>query len=52
MALVFGQTLEEIIFNKETVQEIYNANYNFSKPPLKPTLTAVASDKKVFLILE
>ena len=49
MALVFGQTLEEIIFNKETVQEIYNANYNFSKPPLKPTLTAVASDKKVFL---
>src|SRR5574338_71066 len=49
MALVFGQNLEEIIFNKETVQEIYNANYNFSKPTLKPTLTAVASDKKVFL---
>jgi hypothetical protein len=49
MALLFGQTLEEIIFNKETVQEIYNANYNFSKPPLKPTLTAVAGDRKVFL---
>jgi len=49
MALVFGQTLEEIIFNKETVQEIYNANYNFSKPPLKPTLTAVAGDKTVYL---
>ena len=49
MALVFGQNLEEIIFNKETVQEIYNANYNFSKPPLKPTLTAVAGDKTVYL---
>ena len=49
MALLFGSNLEEIIFNKETVQEIYNANYNFSKPPLKPTLTAVAGDKKVFL---
>ena len=49
MALLFGQNLEEIIFNKETVQEIYNANYNFSKPPLKPTLTAVAGDRKVFL---
>lgn len=49
MALLFGQDLGELIFNKETVQEIYNANYNFSKPPYKPKLTAVAGDKKVFL---
>ncbi len=49
MALVFGENLEDLIFNKETVQEIYNANYNFSKPPEKPKLTAVAGDKKVFL---
>ncbi len=49
MALVFGEDLEDLIFNKETVQQIYNANYNFSKPPLKPTLTAVPGDKKVFL---
>ncbi len=49
MALVFGSDLDDIIFNKETVQQIYNANYNFSKPPLKPTLTAVPSDGKVFL---
>ena len=49
MALLFGQDKDEIIFNKETVQEIYNANYNFSKPPLKPKLTAVPGDKKVFL---
>ncbi len=49
MALVFGSDLEDLIFNKETVQQIYNANYNFSKPPLKSKLTAVAGDKKVFL---
>jgi hypothetical protein len=49
MALIFGENLEDLIFNKETVQEIYNANYNFLKPPATPTLTAVAGDKKVFL---
>lgn len=49
MALLFGENLEDLIFNKETVQQIYNANYNFSKPPLKPTLTAVPGDKRVFL---
>jgi hypothetical protein len=49
MALVFGEDLNDIIFNKETVQQIYNANYNFSKPPLKPILTAVPGDQKVYL---
>lgn len=49
VALVFGSDYEDMVFNKETVQAIYNANYNFSKPPLKPTLTAIPGDKKVFL---
>lgn len=49
MALVFGADLEDLIFNKITVQEIYNANYNFSKPPYKPLLTAVPGDGKVYL---
>ncbi|MFH1197868.1 MAG: hypothetical protein V1720_19360 [bacterium] len=49
MALVFGSDFEDMIFNKETVQQIYNASYNFSKPPLKPKLTAVPGDGKVFL---
>ncbi|MGE5457617.1 MAG: hypothetical protein ACM3RX_04620, partial [Methanococcaceae archaeon] len=49
MALLFGNNLEDLIFNKVTVQQIYNANYNFSKPPLKPSLTAVAGDKNVHL---
>lgn len=49
MALMFGNNLEDLIFNKETIQEIYNANYNFSKPPNKPKLTAVAGDGAVYL---
>jgi hypothetical protein len=49
MAFMFGNNLEDLIFNKETVQEIYNANYNFSKPPNKPKLTAVPGDKAVYL---
>lgn len=49
VALVFGSDFDDMVFNKETVQQIYNANYNFAKPPIKPTLTAVAGDKRVFL---
>lgn len=49
MALLFGSDLEDLTFNKITVQEIYNANYNFAKPPLKPFVQAVPGDGKVFL---
>lgn len=49
MALVFGDDLDGLVFNKETVQQIYNANYNFSKPPYTPRLTATPGNKKVSL---
>lgn len=49
VAIALGDNLGDLIFNKETVQSIYNANYNFSKPPIKPTLTAVPGDGKVYL---
>ena len=49
MALLMGNDLNELLFHKQTVQQIYNANYNFSKPPLKPTLHAVAGDRRVYL---
>ncbi|MDP4176242.1 MAG: hypothetical protein Q8933_19840 [Bacteroidota bacterium] len=49
LCLVFGPDLAAIVRNKITVQKIYNNNYNFSRPPLKPTVTAVAADKKVTL---
>jgi hypothetical protein len=49
MALVYGVNLNALVFNKLTVQNIYNANYNFAEPPLKPHLTAIAADRKVYL---
>ncbi len=49
LALVFGNDLQDIQRNKEVVQDIYNNNYNFARPPDKPTLTAVAGDGKVTL---
>ncbi len=49
MALLMGNDLNQLLFHKETVQQIYNANYNFSKPPYKPTVHAVAGSQKVFL---
>lgn len=49
LALVFGENLQTITNNVKTVQEIYNRNYNFAKPPDKPTLQAFASDNRVVL---
>ena len=34
---------------KQTVQQIYNANYQFARPPDKPTLRATAGDGQVTL---
>jgi hypothetical protein len=50
LALVFGQDSAHIFKNKQIAQKIYNANYDFLKPPPKPILTAVPGDKKVTLI--
>ncbi|MBK8947044.1 MAG: hypothetical protein IPM32_17490 [Ignavibacteriae bacterium] len=49
VALAFGDDLADLVFNKETVQQIYNADYNFSRPPNKPTLKAVEGDGQVSL---
>ncbi|MCH7574351.1 MAG: hypothetical protein IIA59_04415 [Candidatus Marinimicrobia bacterium] len=49
IAMIFGNDLDDLFRNKKTVQQIYNANYNFFKPPLKPRLTAVPGDGKVTL---
>lgn len=35
---------------KKTVQQVYNSNYQFAKPPLKPKLTAIPGDGKVILL--
>ena len=49
MALLFGNDRDDLVRRKKTVQQIYNANYRFAKPPDKPTLAAVAGDRKVTL---
>jgi hypothetical protein len=49
LAFVFGQDLEAITLNTQTVQEIYNRNYQFTQPPLRPTLNAVPGDGQVTL---
>jgi hypothetical protein len=49
MALLFGEDTDDLLRNKKTVQAIYNAGYNFAKPPKKPMVTAVAGDRKVTL---
>ncbi len=49
VALVFGQDFQDILNNKITIQEIYDNNYNFARPPDKPLVRAVAGDHKVTL---
>ncbi len=49
LALLFGDNLFETIKTKKIAQTIYTSNYNFPKPPDKPTLTAVPGDKQVTL---
>lgn len=49
MALLLGEDLDDLLTTAETVQRIYNENYQFFKPPVTPTLTAVPDDKKVTL---
>ncbi len=49
LALVFGEDLANITNNVKTIQEIYDRNYNFARPPEKPTLKAAVGDEKITL---
>jgi hypothetical protein len=49
MALLFGESLSDLLTTASTVQKIYNKNYKFYQPPTKPTITAVGDDRKVTL---
>ena len=49
MALIFGIDQGDIFRRKRTVQQIYNANYRFAKPPDKPIVKAIAGDKRATL---
>lgn len=47
VAILFGRNKGDLVRTKQTVQKIYNENYNFAKAPLLPTVSAVAGDKEV-----
>ena len=49
ISCVFAMDQDGIIRNKRTIQVIYDANYNFSKPPRKPVVTCTADDGRVVL---
>ncbi|NOZ60304.1 MAG: hypothetical protein GXO74_01345 [Calditrichaeota bacterium] len=49
VGMVYGWNEAHIINNKKTVQDIYDANYNFAVAPTLPTVHAVAEDGKVTL---
>ncbi|MCU7513848.1 MAG: hypothetical protein HF300_14880 [Ignavibacteria bacterium] len=49
MGLIFAIDKNDLFRRKRTVQQIYNANYRFAKPPDKPLVKAIAGDKKVTL---
>lgn len=49
MALAYGEDLADITENKITVQQIYDENYNFARPPEKPTIWVVPGDGRVTL---
>ena len=49
MSLLYGIGRDDLFRRKKTIQQIYNANYRFAKPPDKPIVKAIAGDKKVTL---
>jgi hypothetical protein len=49
LAVVFGESPDDLYSNLATVRTIYNENYNFIQPPAKPVVNAVAADKRVTL---
>lgn len=49
LAWLAGNDFEDMLRNKRTMQNIYDADYNFAKAPNTPFLTAVPGDKRVTL---
>ncbi|MBU0507352.1 hypothetical protein KKH27_00755 [bacterium] len=49
MALLYGEDFADLTENKITVQQVYDENYNFARPPEKPTAWVVPGDGRVTL---
>tara|TARA_R110002096_G_scaffold97694_21_gene217863 strand:+ start:12684 stop:16553 length:3870 start_codon:yes stop_codon:yes gene_type:complete len=50
IAFFCGNDFDDMLRNKRTMQNIYDADYDFAKPPRRPFLTAVPDDNKVILV--
>ncbi len=50
LAYFCGNDFQDMLRNKRTMQNIYDSDYNFARPPRTPFLTAVPGDKKVTLV--
>ncbi|MCI0515056.1 hypothetical protein L0128_17715 [candidate division KSB1 bacterium] len=49
VAALFGHNETDILGNKAIMQRIYDDNYRFARPPIKPTLCAYPKDRQVIL---
>lgn len=49
LAWIFGANRGDFLKNRQVVQNIYDANYNFAQAPFMPTLTAIPGDGVVTL---
>ena len=49
MSMLFGLDKNDLFRNKQTVQTIFNNDYQFAKAPNQPTVVAVSNDKSVTL---
>ncbi|HSL89528.1 MAG TPA: hypothetical protein VK870_09515 [Ignavibacteriaceae bacterium] len=49
VALLFGEDLNDIVGNKQIVQQIYNSGYKFPQPPKKPKITLTHEDGNVVI---
>ncbi|MFQ5771485.1 MAG: hypothetical protein ACE5HX_13180, partial [bacterium] len=49
IALLLGANLDDLLQNAEISQQVFESDYRFAKPPLKPIVKAVPGDRKVTL---
>ncbi len=49
IALLLGQDLDDLLQNAEISQQVFESDYRFAKPPLKPIVKTAAGDGKVTL---
>ncbi|RMH55043.1 MAG: hypothetical protein D6685_14295 [Bacteroidetes bacterium] len=50
LAFFCGNDFQDMLRNKRTMQNIYDSDYNFARPPRTPFLTAVPGDRRVTLV--